>query len=97
MNVIARRTLEAFWARHPDAKSQLALWYSRVGTSRWRDSAELKAAYPMASIINSERAVFDICGNKYRLTVRINYVSGTVFIRHLGTHQEYDKSDAETI
>ena len=97
MHVIARRALLSFSARHPDARSELATWYYGAGVSRWRNSAELKARYPTASIINSERVVFNICGNKYRLTVRINYVSGTVFIRHIGTHQEYDKIDAETI
>jgi len=55
------------------------------------------AKFCSASIINSERAVFNICGNKYRLVVRINYESGTIFIRFVGTHAEYDKIDVEAI
>ena len=33
----------------------------------------------------------------YRLVARINYQSGTLFVRFIGTHKEYDKIDAETI
>ncbi len=57
----------------------------------------MKEKYLTASIINAERVVFNICGNKYRMVVRINFASGAVFVRFIGTHREYDKIDVETI
>jgi mRNA interferase HigB len=53
--------------------------------------------YGSASIIGDNRVIFNIAGNKYRLIVRINYDSKTVFVRFVGTHKEYDKIDAEVI
>jgi mRNA interferase HigB len=41
--------------------------------------------------------VFNIGGNKFRLVVRINYPYRVVYIRFVGTPEEYDETDAETI
>ena len=58
---------------------------------------DIKALYRSASILKNNRVVFNIAGNKYRLIVRINYDSKTVFVRFIGTHRGYDKIDAEVI
>ena len=41
--------------------------------------------------------LIDIAGNRYRLIVRINHSSQTVFVRFGGTHGEHDRVDAEEI
>jgi len=97
MHVISRKNLKEFWQRMPAAEQALRAWFHEVEAASWASSAELKAMYGSASIVNAERVVFNICGNKYRLVVRINYAGGTVFIRFVGTHAEYDRIDAETI
>jgi len=97
MHVISRKTLQEFWEQYPDAEAALQAWFHEAKVASWSNSAELKAKYGGASIINSERVVFNICGNKYRLIARINYVSGTLFVRFVGTHGEYDRIDAETV
>ncbi|MFN7920239.1 MAG: type II toxin-antitoxin system HigB family toxin [Bryobacteraceae bacterium] len=36
-------------------------------------------------------SIFNIGGNKYRLAVFIKYQPGRVYIRHVMTHQEYER------
>ncbi len=97
MNVISVKQLREFWTKHPDAKGNLSAWYHETRAASWTKSAEVRQRYPLASTPNAERVVFNICGNKYRLVVRVNYRSKTVFIRFIGTHAEYDAIDAETV
>ncbi len=47
--------------------------------------------------LSSNRVVFNIKGNTYRLIAMINFDYGQVFIRFVGTHAEYDKIDATMI
>ncbi len=97
MHVIARKALVDFWGLHPDSKSSLEAWYHEAKAAHWSSSAAIKQQYGSASIIGSERVVFDICGNKYRLVVRVNYGSGTVFVRFVGTHRQYDAIDVGAV
>ncbi|MBU0560461.1 MAG: type II toxin-antitoxin system HigB family toxin [Bacteroidetes bacterium] len=41
--------------------------------------------------------VFNVCGNKYRLIVKLNFEFRWVFIRFICTHSEYDKIDNNKI
>lgn len=57
----------------------------------------LKPDVRSVSILKDGRAVFNIAGNKYRIVVWINYPYRVVYIRFIGTHQQYDAIDAQTI
>ena len=94
MRIIAKRTLQAFWRRHPDAEGPLLAWYREAEKAGWAGPADIKARYRNASFLGDNRVVFNIKGNDYRLVVRINYPHGIVYVRFVGTHAEYDKIDA---
>ena len=78
-------------------KAQLDAWYAEASRADWKNSAELKLQYRSASIVSSERVVFNIKGNTYRLVTAINYPYGVVLILWLGTHAEYDQIDVATV
>ena len=96
MNVIARPAIIGAIARHPDAESWLNAWWKQANRAEWRSLHDVRQVYPSADQVG-RCLVFNACGNKYRLIVRINYVSGALFVRFIGTHREYDQVDAESI
>jgi mRNA interferase HigB len=100
MRIITKRTLRRFWESHPrgaEAERVLETWYRTARAAEWKTPTDVKASYGDASILKDSRVVFNIGGNKFRLVVRINYPYGTVYVRFVGTHAEYDCIDAETI
>jgi mRNA interferase HigB len=97
MRIIARKTLRTFWERHPDAEQALKAWYQDTQHAAWLTPNDIRRVYATASIIANNRVVFNIRGNHYRLIVAINYAYQIVYIRFVGTHQEYDQIDATTI
>lgn len=100
MRIIAKRTPVDFWEKNPayrDAKGHLEAWYVEVKSAAWRKPTDIKERYRNSSILESGRAVFNICGNKYRIVVKINYPAQIVFIRFIGAHEEYDTINAEEV
>ena len=97
MRIIAKRTLREFWERHPDAREPLDRWHRMARRADWTTPEQTRQDWPRTSILGSDRAVFRIKGNDYRLVVAVDYPHGMVFIRFIGTHAEYDRIDAEEV
>ncbi|MBO6218297.1 MAG: type II toxin-antitoxin system HigB family toxin [Treponema sp.] len=97
MHVISRKTLSDYWQKVPEAEQALKAWFCEAQKAHWASPAEIKEKYRSASFLKGNRIVFNICGNKHRLIVRINYASKTVFVRFVGSHSDYDKIKAEEV
>ena len=65
--------------------------------AHWTQPADIKALYRSASILKNRRVVFNIKGNDYRLIVAVAYRLQIVYVKFIGTHEEYDQIDAQTI
>jgi len=97
LRIISKKILRAFWIAHADSEQQLKSWFKETSNAEWKNSNEVKIEYPSASILNDNRIIFNIKGNSYRLIVRINYHYQMIWIRFIGTHEEYDKINATEI
>ncbi|MCL2345547.1 MAG: type II toxin-antitoxin system HigB family toxin [Desulfobulbus sp.] len=97
MRIIAISTLRDYWIKHPDAERPLRAWVGEVGQSEWRSPADVKAQFRNASILPGRRIIFNIKGNDYRLVVAVAYTITTVYIKFIGTHEEYDAINAREI
>ena len=95
MRVIAVSFLRSFWEKNPDAEQHLKSWVDEVKKANWGQPAEIKERYRSASILKNRRVVFNIKGNDYRLVVSVAYQA--VYVKFIGTHEEYDEIDAETV
>jgi mRNA interferase HigB len=98
MQIIARRALKQFWARHGQAETPLKVWYATVHAAQWNGPADVKAQFgATVDFVADNRAIFDIAGNRYRLVVHIAYRFKRVLVKFVGTHAEYDRIDPERI
>lgn len=97
MRIISRKALRLFWEKRSDARQSLQAWYADVKHANWKSPTDIKKAYRNASFVANNRVVFNIKGNKYRVIVAVQYKFRIVFIRFVGTHQEYDQVDAATV
>ncbi len=103
MRVIARNTLVRFIENltghrdHRAVKTALDAWFHEARQAEWKKPADVKKYYGYASLVGTDRVVFNIKGNDYRLVTAIDYRRGIVSIKWLGSHREYDKIDARTV
>ena len=99
MRIVSHRILKEFYEEvgHEDARVPLERWYHTVEKAVWHSFAEMRSDFRTVDSVGNQHSVFNIGGNKYRLIVVVKFVMGYVFIRFVGTHQEYDKINASEI
>lgn len=97
MRVISLKLLKEFWDRHPDAQAALRAWYATALSAQWASLQDVRRTLRSADGVRTGNdeilTVFNICGNKYRLIVRIRYEYWLVNVRAVLTHPEYDRGN----
>ena len=59
--------------------------------------SDVKRRYPKASVVDAERVVFDVGGNKYRIVAKLWFPGQALWIKFVGTHREYDDLDVNSL
>jgi len=95
LRIISRKPLREFGVRYADAVEPLNAWYRVVKGRDYGSPHELRADFPTASFLGARRTVFNVGGNKYRLVVDMRYDLGRVYVRHVLTHEEYDRKSID--
>lgn len=90
MKIAGRNLLDAFCAKHTDARSWIENWLSDAEAATWTKPQDLKDRYASASVLAGNTVIFNVKGNDYRLEVVCAYRTGVVFVKWVGTHAEYD-------
>ena len=92
MRVISHRVIRTFAAKHPNAKTSLDQWYRITKRAHWHSLIDMRKVFPHADLVG-RRTVFNIGGNKYRLVAVIHFNRFKLYVRHVLTHQAYDKGE----
>lgn len=99
MHIISHRKLKEFYETPgmEDARIALERWYDIAQRAVWHTLSDIRQDFPSTDYVGNQHYVFNIRGNKYRLIVVIKFTISRIFVRFVGTHTEYDKTDAATI
>ncbi|MBA3899698.1 MAG: type II toxin-antitoxin system HigB family toxin [Bacteroidetes bacterium] len=98
MVVISKGILVEFGEKHPDSADALNRWYEICKKADWNSLNDVKTSFSKSvDFVGSDRYVFNIGGNKYRLVVMMFFNIRTMYIRFIGTHAEYNKVDCPNI
>lgn len=97
MRIISVSTLKEYWEKHPDSKQALSEWYVKVERAKWESFTDMKKDFNSVDYVGNQHYVFNIKGNNYRLIVAVKFTPKLVYIRFVGTHEEYIKIDVKSI
>lgn len=99
MRIIAKSTLKRFWQQPgcADARGPLESWHEEALKAIWKSPQDVKVQYASASICGNNRVVFNVGGNKCRLVVEMQYRAGIVWVKFIGTHEQYDRINVESV
>jgi mRNA interferase HigB len=97
MRIVTFKKIKEFSEKYTDSKTALEEWYYKTSGAKWKSLSDLKLTFNSADYIGNNRYVFNIKGNHYRLVAIIIFASQKVYIRFIGTHEEYNRIDCKNI
>ncbi len=97
MVVVTLKHLHEEARRYPDARSEIAAWYSIVRESRWTSFVDVVQTIPNADCVDGY-VIFNVRRHRYRLVTVVHYARkkegrvtmGHVYTRSFLTHKQYD-------
>ena len=91
MHIIIKRKITAAKVLFPQCASALLGWLKVLEQNDFKYFSELKATFTSVDKVG-DLYVLDIGGNKLRLIASIHFNRQKLYIRHILSHQEYDKN-----
>ena len=95
IHLIRKDTIEQFASEIAQSRGPFEEWLTKLKYADWESTYDMKLTFPSVDLIGngSNRAVFDIGGNKYRLIGKYAFGDKQIhlFICWIGSHAEYDK------
>ena len=93
VNVISKRGLRRLLkGKSQDVSEEVAIWFKTAMAARWDNIQDIRQSFPDADQVGQVLAC-NIRHNHYRLIATVFYRSGTIYIKALLMHKEYDREE----
>ena len=95
VHLVRKETIEDFARHNAQSRAPFTGWLSKIKYADWEGPADMQNTFPGTDLLgnSSNRAVFDIGGNNFRMICKYAFGDKQVhlFVSWIGTHAEYDK------
>ena len=95
VHLIKKQSIEYYVSKNAQSRVALGIWLSIIKRAEWDKPHDMITTFKSADILGngSERVVFNIGGNKYRMICKYHFGETKVhlFVNWIGTHSEYTK------
>jgi mRNA interferase HigB len=94
IHLIRKETIEDYASDNARSRPSFAIWLTAIKHADWETPEDILETFGAADLLGngSDRVVFDIGGNRYRMICK--YLFGQkhvhLFVCWIGTHAEYD-------
>ncbi|HUI32753.1 MAG: type II toxin-antitoxin system HigB family toxin [Dysgonamonadaceae bacterium] len=95
VHLIKKRSIENYVLKNAGSRASFEIWLSIIQRADWNKPDEIISTFNSADILGkgSNRVVFNIGGNNYRLICKYHFgnTKAHLFVKWIGTHSEYTK------
>ena len=95
VRLIKRKSIEDFVLQNARSRGSFRLWLTILKHVDWIEPGYIADSFGSADLLGngSDRVVFDIAGNHYRVICKYHFGRTKVhlYIKWIGTHAEYSK------
>ena len=95
IHLIRKETIEEYASHNARSRLSLQDWLSKLKYADWEIPENIQETFNSADLLGngSERVVFDIGGNNYRMICKYWFGASRVhlYVKWIGTHAEYTK------
>lgn len=95
VHLIKRKTAENYFRNNANSRVALLNWLFLLRQAEWDTPKDILNTFNQADNLGNgtQRVVFNIGGNKYRMICRYHFGKTKVrlYIKWIGTHSEYSK------
>ncbi len=95
VHLIKKQSIEDYVQKNARSRASFEIWLSIIKRVDWKEPNEIILTFNSSDILGkgSDRVVFNIGGNNYRMICKYHFGETKVhlFVKWIGTHAEYTK------